>query len=508
MDTGSPAFVLTNKNSVGSNICTQLFDALFSLKTCEEEKYNTFSNDFFRISRKNVDKKNDQKLKNVVLVNYNTKIFSSPTDLPIEELSDLSMLKSLLFHVSAHHGPSLLTFSPPKSIEYNTFKAENENTADLMVEEFIDGTMINFFWCPADAGFCTDDGKWEIMTRKNIGADNYFYKDSKKTFGEMFEEAFKNTKLNFEMFSKNTCYSFVLCHPDNRIVLKTEEPRLYLVNAFEIHNLVTDGIATFTVLPVSKDALKNSESFRSCPNLFPKTMECFNSNLAAFSDMYTCVENMCSDSRKVGTIEMDNSQLIKGYVIRNLKTNARSKIFSKDYLTIKKLKMNINDDKYLYISLKQNWKVKTYLTHFPEKSEMFSSFFKTIQDYTRTLYQKYRECYIHRKKPLGMYPSNYRTNMYHLHEIFKTDKKPHGKFLDFPTVVNYVNNLDAPLLYKSVFTESREVRFNVPLEGTEGADSELVKTLDIQETGKIEGETDVETEAEIETSTHPVEENV
>ena len=89
---------------------------------------------------------------------------------------------------------------------------ENEEFSNFKCEEFIDGTMINLFYYKGGKY----DG-WLISTRSTIGANCRW--TSEKTFSELFNEA---KSFDYEPFDKDYTYTFVLQHPDNRIVQKSK----------------------------------------------------------------------------------------------------------------------------------------------------------------------------------------------------------------------------------------------------------------------------------------------
>jgi hypothetical protein len=93
----------------------------------------------------------------------------------------------------------VVCFSPPKSIPYTEF-CENNPISTVVVDEFMDGTMINVF-------YDGETNKWVIATRSIVGAKCVFY--SQKTFHDMFHE----TGIDYDTLNKEYCYSFVLQHP-------------------------------------------------------------------------------------------------------------------------------------------------------------------------------------------------------------------------------------------------------------------------------------------------------
>ena len=102
----------------------------------------------------------------------------------------------------------------------------------------MDGTMINVFYNTSNLNKNGKSSpKWEIATRSNIGANCRFNLNSKKTFRDMFYDAITSSEYNdsdfFNSLNKKYCYSFVLQHPENRIVHQVKTPQIYLTNVFE-----------------------------------------------------------------------------------------------------------------------------------------------------------------------------------------------------------------------------------------------------------------------------------
>ena len=52
----------------------------------------------------------------------------------------------------------------------------------------------------------------------------------------------KDNNLNFNLLDKNFCYSFVLQHPENRIVVSFTTPQLYLISIFNIYHIDENNI--------------------------------------------------------------------------------------------------------------------------------------------------------------------------------------------------------------------------------------------------------------------------
>jgi hypothetical protein len=100
-------------------------------------------------------------------------------------------------------------------------------------EDFVDGVMVNAFVGPA--------GVLQLATRTTIGAENHFY--SQKSFAAMFQEGLANSSLEsvdvlqgvlqeaLKAQGGVSCFvSFVLQHPEHRIVVKVENAALNVVH--------------------------------------------------------------------------------------------------------------------------------------------------------------------------------------------------------------------------------------------------------------------------------------
>ena len=77
------------------------------------------------------------------------------------------------------------------------------------------------------------DEEWVVCTKSNIGANCKFNLDSNHTFKSMFVDAFIECELDYDMFNKDYSYSFVLKHPNNRIVTPVNKPELILISVYK-----------------------------------------------------------------------------------------------------------------------------------------------------------------------------------------------------------------------------------------------------------------------------------
>jgi hypothetical protein len=317
---------------------------------------------------------------------------------------------------------AVVGFAPPKSIPSDTFiRMYPEKTVHLVAQEFIEGTMINAFWDPS-IGLT---GGWEISTRNTVGATSSFFKGSHgKTFRDMFLEAAKEVNLSLDRLNKEFCYSFVLQHPENRIVVPFKQPDLYLVALYSIK--VLNGNTMLMSYPMI-----DFQNFDWGPASikFPEIYE-----WNTYTDL---IEKYAS---------MNTSYSTLGVVVYNNLTGERMKIRNPVYEQVRSLRGNQPKLQYQYLSLRKEGKVADFLKFFPENKKEFSAFRDQIHLFTSTLFANYASCYIKKEKPLKEFSDQYKTHMFNIHKIYMDDLREKKMFITNTTVINYVNNLHPSLL--------------------------------------------------------------
>ena len=338
--------------------------------------------------------------------------------LTTENINSLGLFRSIV----ADQNGNIISFAPQKSIDFDVFSQSNEYDS-CYIQHFPEGTMINVF-------FDTHIDDWQITTRSTIGAKCNFNMDSNVTYRYMFLDAMNHIGLEFNDLDKSCCYSFVLQHPKNRIVVPINEPMLILTNKYKIvnneifnHNSF-NNVTKFNVLPMH--------------SMF---VEEFNSSLNYTGNNWKqLIEHFFSDNLPYQ---------FQGVVIWNTK-GQRTKIRNSNYEKIKHLKGNSPKLQYHYYYLRQNGAVGEFLKYYPEYRQEFSDFRKELHKYTNQLYQNYINCFIKKQKPLVEYPYNFKTHMYKIHEQYLNELKVDGKYVNKGVVVEYVNTLPPPRLMYSV----------------------------------------------------------
>ena len=338
---------------------------------------------------------------------------------------DLVHTYGLCRSVIINNKNDVVGFAPPKSISSENFiKSYPEKTTDVVAEEFVEGTMINVFW-DYSIGL---SGGWEISTRNTVGATSSFYKSSsrkQKTFRDMFLEAAEESGLILQLLNPIYCYSFVVQHPENRIVIPFKKPQLYLVGVYSIVNNINNVVVQVFDHQIFKQCFKEKNTTVQFPEIYS-----FNS----YSELI----------EKYGS--MNTSYDIMGVVIHNKLTGERAKIRNPVYEQVRALRGNQPKLQFQYLSLRNEGKVKDFLKFYPENKKEFSTFRDQVHLFTDTLYTNYRSCYVKKEKSLKEFSHQYRTHMYNLHQKYMTELREQKLFITGAIVQKYVNEMAPTLL--------------------------------------------------------------
>lgn len=335
------------------------------------------------------------KTTNIVSPFSNKKYYMVNYDKSKLHLENISNARSLVFNEEKE----LVCFSPPKSIPTDEFikKYPYVCSYPIVAEEFVEGTMVNIFWNGDD---------WEICTRKTIG----------NKFREMFLECLG---MDFTTLNKNICYSFVMQHPKNRIVLQFISPVLYLIDAYKID---LENNIVHSVLNETCTFFNENPEYRV---QFPRR---YNNN---------------SYSRLIQLFaSMNTPYYIMGIVFRNLLTGERTKARNPVYEEVKNMRGNKEKLQYQYFCLRQAGRVGEYLKNFHENKNDFFEFREQLHLYTDVLHKNYISCYIKKELRLGDFPPQFRKRMFNLNKIYLEQKK----YISKNVVVDYMNGLHPSVL--------------------------------------------------------------
>lgn len=253
------------------------------------------------------------------------------------------------------------------------------------VEKSIDGTQIKMFFY---------DGEWRYASTRCIDANRaYWY--TNESFYDLFTDV-KN-EIDYNRLNEKYCYSFVLCHPKNRIVMNYDEPKLY--------HVLTRDLETLEEVDIDIGVEK--------PEVF--------TNFETFEDLLNSAANSESMEEGYMLCYKDCDNILH-----------RVKIKNESYNKIKKLRGNTNNLFYNFLQLRSNDLLQLYLTFYPEHSSRFALFELDIRKLASEIHHLYMNKHVHRVET--NIPSHLRTMIYKLH----------GSYLDtheITTINKVVDNL-------------------------------------------------------------------
>ena len=158
----------------------------------------------------------------------------------------------------------------------------------------------------------------------------------------------------------------------------------------------------------------------------------------------------------------------------------RTKIRNTAYETVRQLRGNQPKLQYSYLVLRKERKVGEYLKYYPEHKAMFSKYRQDIHLFTDRLHSNYVSCYVRKEKPLREYPDEFRTNMFNLHKIFKTELIQNGRIVNKSIVIRYVNALEPSILMHVLNFRANHSRKNTTYKNQEQDNSQEQDTNNVE----------------------------
>ena len=338
----------------------------------------------------------------------------------IHNASTLGNMRSVIFSKEG----DLVCYSPPKSIQFNDFQCSRS-----ILEEYVEGTMINMFWDKYSQS-------WEFATKNTIGCKKAFHyidflqtqniKPS-KTFEDMFLEAYYYSNLHYINFDKTKCYSFVLQHPENRIVSYISEPRIYLIACYKIEG---NSVFLDDMSDIKQQVIEYAKQFPSVLR-FPIKYE---------------------NTTDIEEFRNHSDYNIMGIVIKDKTTGYYTKVRNNTYVTIKEMIGNSPSLFSRFVSLYKQMKLNEYVSLFPEHHNYFYYYQTFLSNYISVLESYYHHIYI-LKNDINKYFSRERKHhvnmVYHLKNLHKKYQMERNTCPDYKrvNVTEYVNTMDEANLY-------------------------------------------------------------
>jgi hypothetical protein len=270
------------------------------------------------------------------------------------------------------------------------FSTATEKDGPWVVEDFVDGIMLNMFW----------DGAWRLSSRTNLDAKVGFY--GRRSFADLFWETAEGVSLIKDNLNKERVYSWVLQHPTERIVvsLPNGKPKIHLV---EVSAFKENG-----------DQLV----FREVDLAF-REFQPTRHNLNTLAEVK---EHVASWGKNAG-------YLWQGVVLKNLPADGRKpirwKLRTEKYETARSLRGNQSKLPFLWLERFRDHRLTAYLSVYPEDEEAANAVVESFKACTKELHRLYDEVYRKKSFPLKEAPQKYRKLLWEIHQQRKGAYFPH-----------------------------------------------------------------------------------
>ena len=294
---------------------------------------------------------------------------------------------------------------------------EGESTDGFTVERFVDGVMIGTFWDRYNS-------KWQIHTRSTLDANSRYYSQS-KTFNEMFNDAM--SAADWATLDKAASYTWVLQHPENRVVVPIARP---------IATLVQKVVLTGGVLAYDQGAT---------------------SPLGMLSPLTTWTDVRA----RLADWNTRFKHTVQGLVVKNAE-GRRWKIRTSEYNRVRRMRTNTARLDYLWLTLWRNNGLRDYLAIFPEERRPSDQLINQWKRVTNDVFHIYSDVFKARSLDKKAIHPKYRPFVYGIHGVFMETLKPAGKTVVWKTVLDYMNGRDVAQMLFAINWDVRQAAKQFP----------------------------------------------
>ena len=269
------------------------------------------------------------------------------------------------------------------------------------VESAVDGTMIRLFY---------HGSQWHVATNKTLDANWKGARwHARKTFGKMFNEAINfgdREDLDYDRLNQRYAYSFILMHPENRIVHKYTEPNVVHVSTMDLDSL----------REVETDVFFKNGNLVSKPTVM--------SDFTSFQSVVDSANDLPYDH--------------EGFIVVYPGSDGvptRVKVLGKEYSRVRNLKGNSTDMVDRCLDLFFSRQLDEFLNFFPEHRRSASRAKSLVYELVGTIHNEYVNQHVYRHPAQQ---SKYTEVIQALHDQYKTTRKR----VTTKTVKTYLDSLE------------------------------------------------------------------
>ena len=312
-----------------------------------------------------------------------------------------------------------------------------------LIQDFMDGTMINMFLPAFDEATGVQPPP-TLATRSQIGAGGNFY--SQRSFAELFTDALVTANTNLVQLGLNVRHSFkdvknvhayfasfLLQHPEHRVVSKVDEARIYLVHTGYV---TKDG----------HTAIEDISELHAEPELAALALPQYHMN--GF--------NTVPDYQSFLNTQLNTKGWFwQGLTFKDVNGN-RWRTRNPKYLGLRALRGSEALPLDRWLRLRSEGKVLEYLKHYAEERAMFWDFEQRFRALTLAVYAGYVDVHKAHAKKLTDLPKNVSPCVFRLHAHYLEHLKPQTLTVKQKDAIDLVNKMTL-LEQKRMMMEPRSV---------------------------------------------------
>ena len=295
-----------------------------------------------------------------------------------------------------------------------------------LIQDFMDGTMINMFLPAFDEATGVQPPP-TLATRSQIGAGGNFY--SQRSFADLFTDALKDTNLvqlglnvrhSFKDVKNVHAYfaSFLLQHPEHRVVSKVDQARMYLVHTGYV---TKDG----------HTAIEDISELHGEPELAALALPQYHMN--GF--------NTVPDYQSFLNTQLNTKGWFwQGLTFKDVNGN-RWRTRNSKYLVLRALRGSEALPLDRWLRLRSEGKVLEYLKHYAEERAMFWDFEQRFRALTLAVYAGYVDVHKAHAKKLTDLPKNVSPCVFRLHAHYLEHLKPQNLTVKQKDAIDLVNKM-------------------------------------------------------------------
>jgi hypothetical protein len=313
-----------------------------------------------------------------------------------------------------------VSWAPPKAQE----GPPPLHTDLAAVEDCIDGCMIQAFLTRAAPT------ELRLATRSSLGAENRFY--SEKTFRALFEDALAATPmrtpdaltmqlrevLDGDADAQSVFVSFVVQHPEHRVVVRVRSPDLHIVHM---------GLVGST------GQLRIWDTVSAVPQVALRRLAIPRYSMTRFESLEE-IQTLMSQTA------VQHGFRWQGLVFKSA-TGLRWRLRAPSYVAIRSLRGAEATAVERFLRLRAEGTIVEYLKHYPEEKQTFWAYEKTLRARTQTVFNAY--CAVHKAHTVAFrdLPAAYKTPVHHMHVQYLNELRPAGKKVLLGGAIAVVNGL-------------------------------------------------------------------